>query len=74
MVKTGSKKKLFMGAQVIFASRGAEIGKPKRGVNSSPRRQLAGYLASGAEAKDVGTRLGGFEPTTLGSEDRCSVR
>jgi hypothetical protein len=45
MVKTGSKKKLFMGAQVIFASRGAEIGKPRR-INSSPKRQLAGYLAS----------------------------
>jgi hypothetical protein len=51
MVKTGSKKKLFMGAQVIFASRGAEIGKPRRGINSSPRRQLAGYLASGGRLK-----------------------
>lgn len=27
-----------------------------------------------ADQSDSGTRLEGFEPTTLGSEDRCSVR
>ncbi len=27
-----------------------------------------------AEEEDLGARLEGFEPTTLGSEDRCSVR
>ena len=27
-----------------------------------------------AEGHNSGTRLEGFEPTTLGSEDRCSVR
>ncbi|GAG80313.1 unnamed protein product [marine sediment metagenome] len=27
-----------------------------------------------AKEDDPGTRLEGFEPTTLGSEDRCSVR
>ena len=27
-----------------------------------------------AKPNESDTRLGGFEPTTLGSEDRCSVR
>ena len=37
-----------------------------------PRQQNVGKMSANQE--DYEARLGGFEPTTLGSEDRCSIR
>jgi hypothetical protein len=40
--------------------------------NQKPRaKNVVKMLSNGVE---LGARLEGFEPTTLGSEDRCSVR
>jgi hypothetical protein len=46
------------------------LAKRENGYEN-PLTHVDKMLPSGAE---VDTRLEGFEPTTLGSEDRCSVR